>query len=83
VFKNRVLRGIFGAERDEVAEDWRKLNNEGINHLASSRNIVRLIKSGRMRWEGHVMLMGESSGVYRVLVGKPDGKRSLGRPRHR
>ena len=78
-----VLRGIFGPRRDEVTGDWRRLHNEEINVLYCSPNIVRVIKSGRMSWVRHVALMGEERGVYRVLVGKPEGKRPLGRPRCR
>ena len=63
--------------------DWRKLHNEELNDLYSSPNIVRVIKSRRMKWAGHVAHMGEKRGVYRVLVGKLEGKRPLGRPRHR
>ena len=73
-----VLRRIFGPRRDEVTGDWRRLHNEELNDLYSSPNIVRVIKSRRMRWAGHVERMGEESGVYRVLVGKPEGKRPLG-----
>jgi hypothetical protein len=83
VFENRVLRRIFGPKRDEVTGEWRKLHNEELNGLYSLLNIVRVIKSRRMRWVGHVERMGEGRGVYRVLVGKPEGKRPLGRPRHR
>jgi len=83
VFGNRVLRGIFGPKRDEATGDWRKLHNEELNDLYCSPNIVRVIKSRRMRWAGRVARMGERRGVYRVLVGKPEGKRSLGRPRRR
>jgi len=79
----RVLRRIFGPKRDEVTGEWRKLHNEELNNLYSSPDIVRVIKSRRMRWSGHVACMGEGRGVYRVLVGKPEGKRPLGRPRHR
>ena len=79
VFENRVLRGIFGAERDEMTGEWRKLHNEELNDLYCSPNIVRVIKSRRKRWAGHVERMGERKGVYRVLVGKPEGKRPLGR----
>ena len=82
MFENRVLR-IFGPKRDEVTRDWRKLHNEELNNLYSSPNIVRMIKSRRMRWAGHVARMGEGRGVYRVLVGKPEGRRPLGRPRRR
>jgi hypothetical protein len=83
VFKNRVLRGIFWPERDEVTREWRQLRNEKMNDLYSSPNIVRVIKSRRMRWPGHVEHMGERTGVYRVLVGKPEEKSPLGRPRRR
>ena len=82
VFENMVLRRIFGPERDEVTREGRKLHNEELNDLYSSSNIVRVIKS-RMRWAGHIAHMGERRGVYRVLVGKPEGKRPLGRPRRR
>ena len=82
MFGNRVLRRIFGPKRDEVTGKWRKLHNE-LNDLYCSPNIVRMIKSRRMRWAGHVACMGEGRGVYRVLVGKPEGKRPLGRPRRR
>ena len=83
VFENRVLRRIFGPRRDEVTGEWRKLHNEELNDLYASPNIVRVIKSRRMRWAGHVARTGERRGVYRVLVRKPEGKRPLGRPRHR
>ena len=83
VFEKRVLRRIFGPERNEVTEEWRQLHNEELNDLYSSPDIVRVIKSRRMRWEWRVACMGVRRGVYRVLVGKPEGKRSLGRPRHR
>jgi len=82
VFENRVLRRIFGPKRDEVTGEWRKLHNE-LNNLYFSPNIVRVIKSRRMRWAGHVARMGEGRGVYRVLVGKHEGRRSVGRPRRR
>ena len=82
VFENMVLR-IFGPRKDEVMGEWRGLHNEELNDLYSSPNIVRVIKSRRMRWAGHVARMGEERGVYRVLVGKPEGKRPLGRPRRR
>ena len=68
-------------KRDEVTGEWRKLHNEELNDWYSSPNIVRVIKSRRMRWAGHVARMGEEKGVYRVLVGRPEGKRPLGRPR--
>jgi hypothetical protein len=80
VFENRVLRKIFGLKREEVGS-WRKLHNGELHSLYSSPNIVRVIKSRRMRWEGHVARMGEGRGVYRVLIGKPECKRPLGRPR--
>ena len=72
-----------GSKRDEVTVEWRKLHNEELNDLYSSANIVRVIKSRRMRWAGHVARMWETRGVYSVLVGKPEGKRPLGRPRRR
>ena len=77
-----MLRRIFGSTRDGVTGEWRKLHNEELNDLHSSPNILRVITSIRMRWAGHVARMGER-GVYRVLVGKPEGKRSLWRPRRR
>ena len=83
VFENRVLRRIFGPKRDEVTREWRKLHNEELNDLYSSPNIVRVIKLRRMRWAGHVAHMGERRRVYRILVGKREGKRPLGRPRCR
>jgi hypothetical protein len=83
VFENRVLRRILGPKRDEVTGEWGKLHNEELNFLYSLPNIVRVIKSRRLRWAGHVAGMGEGRGVYRVLVGKPEGKRPLGRPRRR
>jgi len=83
VFENMVLRRIFGPRRDEVTGDWRRLHNEEINVLYSSPNIVQVIKSRRLRWAGHVARMGEERGVYRFLVGKQEGRRSLGRPRRR
>jgi len=75
VFENRVLRGIFGPKRDEVTGVWRKLPNKECNDLYSSPNVVRVIKSRRMRWAGHVARMGEGSGICRVLMRKPEGKR--------
>ena len=83
VFENRVLRRIFGPKRDEVTGEWRTLHNEELNDLYCSSNIVRVIKSSRMKWAGHVARMGKRRGVYRVLVGKPEGKKQLGRPRRR
>ena len=78
-----MFRRIFGARRDEVTGEWRRLHNEELKDLYSSPNIVRVIKSRRMRWAGHVARMGEERGAYRGLVGKPEGKRPLGRPRRR
>jgi len=78
-----VLRRIFGPRRDEVTGEWRRLHNEELNDLYSSPSIVRVIKSRRMKWAGHVARMGEERGVYRVLMGKPEGRRPLGRPRRR
>jgi hypothetical protein len=83
VFENRVLRRIFGPQRDEVAGEWRKLHNEELHNLYSSPDIIRQVKSRRMRRAGHVAHMGEERKVYKVLVGKPEGKRPLGRPRQR
>jgi hypothetical protein len=83
VFENRVLRRIFGTKRDEITGEWRKLHNEKLNDLYCSSNIVRVIKSRRTRLARHVTRMGERRGVYRVLVGKPEGKRPLGRLRRR
>ena len=83
MFENMVLRRIFGHRRDEVTGEWRSLHNEKLNDFYCSPNIVRVIKSRRMRWTGHVARMVEEKGVYRVLVGKVEGKRPLGRPRRR
>jgi len=82
-FENMVLRRIFGHRSDEVKGELRRLHNEELNDLYSSPNIVRVIKSRRMRWVGHVALMGEERGVYRVLMGKPERKRPLGMSRRR
>jgi len=82
VFENMVLRRIFGPRRDELTGEWRILRNEELNDLYCSPNIVRVIKSRRTRWAGHVARMGEERGVFRVLVGT-EGKRPLGRRRHR
>jgi len=78
VFENMVLRRMFGPRRDEVAEEWRRLHNEELNDLYCSLNIVRVIKWRRMRWAGHVARMGEERGVYRFLVGKPEGRNHWG-----
>jgi hypothetical protein len=83
VCKNRVLRRIYGPKRDGVTGGWRKLHNGELHNLYSSPSIIRIIKSMRMRWEGHVARMGEKRNVYRLLVGKPEGKRPLGRPRRK
>ena len=83
VFENRVLGRIFGPKTDEITGEWRKLHNEELNDLHPSSSIFRVIKSRRMRWAGHVASMRESTGVHRVLVGKPEGKRPLGRSRCR
>jgi hypothetical protein len=80
---SRLLRRIFGPKRDEVTGGWRKLHNEELHNLYSSPSIIGIIKSRNMRWAGHVARMGEKRNVYRLLVGKPEGKRPLGRPRHR
>jgi hypothetical protein len=83
VFEYKVLRRIFGPKRDEVMGQWIKLHNGELHNLYSSPDIIRQIKSKRMRWAGHVTCMGEGRNVYRVLVGKHEGKRPLGRPRRR
>ncbi|KAJ4428734.1 hypothetical protein ANN_25727 [Periplaneta americana] len=83
VFENKILRKIFGAKKDEVTGEWRKLHNAELHALYSSPDIIRNIKSRRLRWAGHVARMGESRNAYRVLVGRPEGKRPLGRPRRR
>jgi hypothetical protein len=75
VFENRFLRRIFGPKRDKVMGEWRKLHNEELLNLYSSPNIIRQIKSRRMRWAGHVARMGEDRKIYKVLVAKPEGKR--------
>jgi hypothetical protein len=83
VFENMVLRRMFGRRRDEVTGEWRRLHKEELNDLYSSPNIVRVIKWRRMRWAGHVARVGEEKRVYRILVGKPEGGRPLGRSRRR
>jgi hypothetical protein len=83
VFENRVLRRIFGPKRDEVTGGWRKLHNEELFGLYSSPSIIRVIEARRMRWAGHVVRMEEVRGTYNILVGKPEGRRPLGRPRRR
>jgi hypothetical protein len=83
VFENRVLRRIFGPKRDEVTGGWRKLHNEELRGLYSSPSIVRVIKARRMKWAGHMARMGEVRGAYNILVGRPEGRRPLGRPKRR
>jgi hypothetical protein len=83
VFENRVLRRIFGPKREEVTGEWRKLHNEELHDLYSSPSIIRIIKSRRMRWGGHVARLGKKGNTYRLLVEKPERKRPLGRPRRR
>ena len=83
VFKNKVLSKIFGAKRNEITGEWSKLHNAELHALYSSPNIIRSLKSRRLRWARHVARMEQSRNAYRVLVGKPEGKRPLGRPRRR
>jgi hypothetical protein len=83
MFENRVLRRIFGPKRDDVTEEWIKLHNDELHILYSSPNIIRQIKSRRLRWAGHVVRMREERNVYKVLMGNPEGKRPLERPRRR
>jgi len=83
VFENRVLRRVFGPKGDEVTGEWRKLHNEELNDLYCSPNIFRVIKSRRMRWAGHLARMRKSRNAYRVLVGKSEEKRPMGRARRR
>jgi hypothetical protein len=83
VFENRVLRRIFGPKRDEIAGERRNLHSEELRDLYSSPSIIRIIKSRRMRWAGHVARMWEKRNAYRLLAGKPEGKRPLRRPRRR
>jgi hypothetical protein len=82
-FENRVLRRIFGPKKDEVTGEWRTLHNEGLSDLYSSPSIIRIIKLRRRRWASHVVRMGEKWNTYRLLVGKPEGKRPLRRPRRK
>ena len=81
MFENKVLRKIFGAKRDEITGEWRKLHNVELHALYSSPNIISNLKSRRLRWAGHVARMEQSRNAYRVLLGRPEGKRPLGRPR--
>jgi hypothetical protein len=83
VFENRMLRRIFGPKRDEVTGEWRRLHSEELNDLYSSPNIIQVIKSRRMSWAGHVAHKGEERGAYWILVGRPEGRRPLGRARRR
>jgi hypothetical protein len=83
VFENRVLKRIFGPKRDEETGGWRKLHNEELCNFYSSQSMIRMTKSRRMRWAEHVARMGEQRNAYRILVGKPEGKRPPGRPRRR
>ncbi|KAJ4449366.1 hypothetical protein ANN_00764 [Periplaneta americana] len=83
VLENKVLRKIFGAKRDEITKDWRKLHNAELHALCSSPDIIRNIKSRRLMWAGHIARMGKSRNAYRVLVGRPEGERPLERSRHR
>jgi hypothetical protein len=83
VFENRFLRRIFGPKRDEVTGEWRKLHSEELHSLYSAPDIISQVKSKGMRWAGHVTHKGEERKVYKGLVGKPEGKRPLGRPRRR
>jgi hypothetical protein len=83
VFENRVLRRIFGPKRDEVTGGWRKLHNREFHNLYSLPCIIRMIKSRRVRWTRHVARMGEKTNAYRLLVGKPEERKPLGRPRRR
>jgi hypothetical protein len=80
VFENRVLRRIFGPKRDEMTGEWRKLHNQELRDLYSSSSIIRMIKSRRIIWTGHVTRMGEKRNAYKLLVGKPEKKKPLGRP---
>jgi hypothetical protein len=83
VFQNTVLRRIFGPKRNEVTGEWRKLHSEELHNLYSSPDIIRQVKSRRMIFSGHVACMVKERKLYKVLVGKPEGKRPLGRPRYR
>jgi hypothetical protein len=83
VFENRVLRRIFGPKTDEVTGEWRKLHDEELHNLYSSPSIIRIIKASWKRWVGHVARIVEKRNAYRLLVGKPEERRPLGRPRHR
>ena len=81
MFENKVLRELFGTKRDKITKEWRNLHNSEIHALCSSSDIIGNLKSRRLMWAGHVARMEQSRNAYRILVGKPEGKRSLGRPR--
>ena len=83
MFGNKVLRKIYGPKRDEMTGEWRRLHNEELHGLYDSPDVVRIMKSRRLRWAGHVARMGEKRRLYSIVVGKPEGKRPLGRPRRR
>jgi hypothetical protein len=83
VFENKVLRRILWPKRDEVTREWRRLHTKELYAVYSSPSIIRVIKSRRLRWARHVARMGERRGAYRALVGKPEGRRPLGKPRRR
>jgi hypothetical protein len=83
VFENRVLRRIFGPKRDEVTDGWKKLHNAELHGLYCLPTIIRMMKARRMRWAGHVARMGDVRRAYKILVGRPEGRRPLGRPRRR
>ena len=83
VFENKILRKIYGPKRDEMTGEWRRLHNEELHGLYDSPDVVKIMKSRRLRWAGHVARMGEKRRLYSTLVGKPEGKRPLGRPRRR
>jgi hypothetical protein len=83
VFENKVLRKVFGSKRDEVTGEWRKVHNEELHDVYSSPSIITIMKLRRMRFTGHVARMGEKSNAYRLFLGKPAGRRPLGRPRRR
>jgi len=82
VFDNRVLKRISAPKRDKATEEWRRIHNEELNDLCSSPNIILVTISRRMKWVGQVTCMGERRSAYRILVGRPEGRRTLGRPRH-
>jgi hypothetical protein len=83
MFENRVQRKIFGSKREETVGGWRRVHNEELHNFYASPNVIRLIKSRKMRWMGHVACLGQMRNSYNILVGTPEGKRPLGRSRHR